>query len=93
MFTPGVTVNKMLKMTHSLYEPLITVCEKNVNASDRSYWVFFQKMVWLKGSGVTIREILMVEVSKKLLSQQKIPKPCTLKDWYLANGSSETNNL
>ena len=32
---------------------------------------FFQKMVWLIGFGVTVREVSRVEISKKLLSQQK----------------------
>ena len=31
-------------------------------------------MAWLIGFGVTVREISMVKISKKLLSQLKIPK-------------------
>ena len=38
-----------------------------------------QKMVWLIGFGVTVPEILRVEISGKLLSQQKIPKSCIFK--------------
>ena len=29
---------------------------------------------------------------RKLLSEQKIPKPFIFKGWHLANGSSESNN-
>ena len=32
---------------------------------------FFQKMVWLINFGFTVHEVLTVEISKKLLNQQK----------------------
>ena len=45
----------------------------------------FQKMVWWKW-------LERVEISKKLLSQQMMPKPCIFKGSYLTNGSSEPND-
>ena len=40
---------------------------------------FFQKLVLLIGVGVTTRELLNVEISKRLLSQQKIQELCSFK--------------
>ena len=67
---------------------LVTVWAKYLNAPERSYWV-------LSKHGMVDRlwsEILRVETSKKLLSQQKNTKSCIFKGWNLANGSSEHNN-
>ena len=49
-------------------------------------------MVWLISFEVTVCEMLMVEILKKLLSQQKIPKHCISEGWHLAHGTRESNN-
>ena len=54
---------------------------------------FFLNMVKLIAFGVTGREILRVEISEKILSQQKIPKYCIFKGQHLANDSAEPNSL
>ena len=52
---------------------------------------FFQKMVWLISFGVTIYEVLRVEISKKpCWISKKIT--CIFKGWHLANRSSKSNN-
>lgn len=40
---------------------------------------FFQKIVWLIGFRVTVRELLRAKNSKKLLSQKIISKSCIFK--------------
>ena len=51
-------------------------------------------MVWLIGFGATLRDILRVKISKKLLGQQKKKKTksCIFKGSHCVNGSSEPNN-
>ena len=97
MFTPRVMVIKILKMAHYLHFLLMTA--KSQSQFWQNIWVlpkglieFFHKIVWLIGFGVTVRKILRIEISKKLLRHQKSPKSCIFKGWHLANGSSEPNN-
>ena len=49
-------------------------------------------MVWLISFGVTVREILRVEIYEKLLNQQKIPKYSIFQGSHLSHGSAEPNN-
>ena len=49
-------------------------------------------MIWLIGFRVPTDAMLRVEISKRFLVQQKIPKSCIFKGWHLANGNSESNN-
>ena len=43
-------------------------------------------MIWLIGFEVTVLEIVRVGISRKLQSQQKIPKLFIFKGSHLANG-------
>ena len=68
-----------------------TVWAKYLNASERSYCVLSENGMVVTAH-VGIREILRVEISKKLVSQHKIPKSSIFKGWHFANGSSELIN-
>ena len=48
-------------------------------------------MIWSIGFGIIVREIMRVEISGKLLSQQKIPQCTIFKGQHLPNSSSEPN--
>ena len=95
MFIPRVTVIKMSQIAHILY--FLLMATKNVVTIWAKYLMHqkiltecFQKMVWLLGFGVAIHEILRVEISEKVLSQQNIPKFCIFNGPHLANASSNT---
>ena len=82
-FTPNVTNDSFF-----LYFLLMTA--ENLSQSGAKYFgaperscQIFHKMVWSMGFGVTICEILRVEISEKLLSQQKIPNSCISNGWWL----------
>ena len=49
-------------------------------------------MVWLLGFGLTVWEILRVEISKIMLSQQRNKKSCIFKCWHLGNCSLKLHN-
>ena len=49
-------------------------------------------MICLISFGVTVQEIFRVEISEKLLNQQKVTKSCIFKGSHFANGSSKPNN-
>ena len=65
MFNPIVVVIKMSKMGHFRYFLLMTANKsqlwQNIRV-DLNYLELFQKMVWLIGLGVTVREILRVKI-------------------------------
>ena len=63
-----------------------TVSVRNLSATERPYWV-------LSENGTRSHYIFKLEISKKLLNQQKLLEYSIFKGWYLANGSSESNNL
>ena len=67
MFTTGVMVIKISKKTHFLY---FCWWQQKISHSLR-LTEFFQKMVWLIDFGATVCYIWRVEISKKLLRQQK----------------------
>ena len=97
MYTPRVIIIKMSKMVHFFCifgwrQQKNNQFGQNNQVQLRDLTELFQKKVWLIGFEVTVCEILRVKISKKLVSQQKLPKPCIFKDWHLANSSSETNN-
>ena len=50
-------------------------------------------MVWLIGFDITVHKMLKVEISEKLLRQQKLPKSCIFKSGHVANYSSKSSNL
>ena len=74
--------HEMSEMVYFLHFLLKKATNIQVNLKDLFY--FFQKMLWLMSFGITVHEILRVEIKKKIT--------CILKGWYLANGSSESNN-
>ena len=93
----------MSQVAHFLYFLLMAPkcqsqfkCHSFVNISVHLKNITVSFMECIIGFGVTVREILRVETSEKLLSLQKKkkkkPKSCIFKGWHLANGSSEPNN-
>ena len=78
MFTPWVTV--LLCHTWLIFCIFCFMAAKylslwaNYLSASEGFYEFLQKMPWLIGFGVTINQTLKVEISKKLLSQQKILK-------------------
>ena len=75
MLTPRVMVVKMSKMVYFLYfllmaDKLVTVWAK-YSSDPKNLLEFIPKMVWFISFGVTVHEVLRVEISKKLLDQQK----------------------
>ena len=50
-------------------------------------------MIWLIGFDITVHKMLKVEISEKLLRQQKLPKSCIFKSGHVANYSSKSSNL
>ena len=63
MFSPRIMVIKMSKMAHE-GKKLVTLWAKYLRTPEKSYFQLFQTIVRLTGFGVTILEILRVEMSK-----------------------------
>ena len=96
MFTPWVMVIKMSKMAHfCIFYWRQQKTSHSLGKTFKCTWKifeFFQKIVWLISFRVTVHEISSVEIQKNCWVSQKIMKLCIFKGWYLANGSSESNN-
>ena len=75
MFTCKVMVTKMSKMTFFVFSAddckIVTIWSK-VHLKD--LLELFQKIVWLLGFVVTVREKSRVKISKKVPSQQEHPR-------------------
>ena len=66
VFTPGVMIIKMSKDAHFLY--FLLMAAKNKSQLRQNIYEHLKDFtVWLIGFGVTVYEILVVEISKKLL--------------------------
>ena len=84
---------KMSKIAHFLYSAdeskIVTVWEKYLSAPERFYWVLSEKGMVNRLWSYRLWDIEGKNI-KKLLSQQKLPKPCIFNSWHLVNGSSES---
>ena len=69
MFIPGFIIIKMSKIAQFLSFLLMTLknklhCDQNIYLHLKDLIDFFQKILWLIGFGITVSEILRVEISK-----------------------------
>ena len=68
-----------------------SVWVKYLSVSERSYWVLSKNgMVSTLVMVNTFREIMREEIQKNCSASKN---SCIFKDWHLANGSSESNNV